>query len=133
MLSNPKNHFTKIGENMSKPPPSGSPGFLIGASLGRMLFKILDLRGGQRGAPLGLPPAPGERGGQPRKSENLWCLTGFFRQQLSETNPGYHKTLPDGDNIITGKLNYEIICLVLKLLRYGRCWDLSATLFYLLA
>jgi hypothetical protein len=40
-----------------------------------MLFKIFDLRGGQRGAPLGLPPPLEER---------------FFQQQLSEMNSGYH-------------------------------------------
>jgi hypothetical protein len=75
----------------------------------------------------------GVKGAHPRKSENLWRQTGFFRQQLSEMNSGYHKTLPGGDSIITGKLNYEIICLILVPRRYGRCWVHLATLFYLLA
>ena len=72
---------------MSKPPLRGSPGYLIGASLGRMLFKILDLRGGQRGAPLGcFPPLFRERGGHFRKPEYLWHQIGFYQQQLSEMN-----------------------------------------------
>jgi hypothetical protein len=74
-----RNHFTKIFNNMSKHTPSrvARPPRL-GPRWARMLFEHFNFTRGSMGAPLGLPPPLGERGGHPRKSENLKRQIGFY-------------------------------------------------------
>ena len=83
-----RNLFTKIFNTMSKPTLSGSLGRLgFGLAGQDCCLNTLIFHGGQEGAPLGLPPPPGERVGYPRKPEKFvasdWVLPGSNYREMN--------------------------------------------------